>query len=160
MFHAFYKLSKSIVLPIICILIEISLLNKKGITCNKKDLCGKWFLFWIGFGSLSTGLMQSLNPSYTATLLDVSPENFIIIRELGCANVGMGIIGILSIKLESFRKPAAIVVGVFILGAIIIHLQRIHNIDFGEAVSLIDDLWIFAVACFTILYKPRKTLST
>ena len=159
MFHALYKLSKSIILPVICILVEISLMNKKGIQHDKKKICGKWFLFWIGFGSLSAGLMQSLNPSYTAALLNVTTEDFIVIRELGCANVGMGIIGMLSIKLESFRKPAAIVTGIFILGAIIIHVQRIHAIDLGEIISLVDDIWIFAVACFTVLYKPRKTLS-
>lgn len=156
MFHIIFKLSKSIIVPVIFIIAEAEIKKRKHQELSLIELCCKWFCFWvIGFGGISVGLMQALNPAYTANLLKVYAGDMIVIRELGCAQTGIGIIGLLSIRFHSFRKPAAISFGIFILGATIIHITRLGSIHIDEIVSLADDVWILGVVALVILQKKR-----
>ncbi len=161
MFHIIFKISKSIIIPIICILVEIELLKRKKQNYQLIDLCCKWFLFWsIGFGALSAGLMQTFNPSYTANLLNIQTNDMIIIRELGLLQFSVGLISMLSIKFSHFKIPAAISYGVFIFGATILHTARLGTINLNEIVSLLDDVWIVAVAVLVLLQNKRITYKT
>ena len=154
MFHVVYKISKSIILPIIFIIVETQIKRSQRQTFCFIDICGKWLAFWvIGFGGISVGLMQALNPAYTANLLGVQMSDMIIVRELGFAQTGIGIIGLLSIRLHSFRKPAAIAFGIFILGATIIHLTRLGYVGFDEIVSLADDVWTLGAVVLVLVRK-------
>lgn len=160
MFHIFYKLSKSVIIPFIFVIVEAEIKRRKNQEFRWTDLCCKWFSFWvIGFGAVSVGLMQALNPAYTANLLNVQTSDMIVIRELGCAQIGMGVIGLLSIRFYSFRKPAAMSYGLFILGAVILHIARLEHINIGEIVSLVDDVWTVGVAVFIILQKRELKIA-
>jgi len=161
MFHIIYKILKSLIIPVIFIIVEIKIRRKKQQKYQLIDLSCKWFLFWaIGFGGLSAGLMQTFNPTYTANLLNVQTNDMIIIRELGLLQFAVGLTGMLSIKFPYFRKPAAISYGVFILGAAILHIARLGTINIEEIVSLLDDIWIVAVAVLVVFQKNRITCGT
>ncbi len=104
---------------------------------------------------MTAGLMQTLNPAYTERLLNVGTENMLIIQELGFANLGIGVIAMISLFVPAFRKPAAVAGGIFLTGAAILHLLRLSIIEFGEVMSLAGDLLIVAVAVLTLAYKDK-----
>lgn len=156
MFHIIYKISKGLILPCICIAIEMIILKRMQKEYRGIDLFCKWFVFWsLGVGGITAGLMQALNPSYTANLLSVVTNDMIIIKELGYANFGMGLIAVLSFKYQYFRKPAALASGMFIMGCTLNHFTRLGEINLGEIVSIIDDLWIIVIVIVTLAYKPK-----
>lgn len=151
MFHLIAKLGIGLILPLICISIEHALSKAHSKPFLFKKVCLKWLCFWIiGFGAISAGMMQMFNPSYTANLLHVTMDDYIIIRELGCAEFGIGLVALLSFKWTAFRKPATMTYGVFIFGCTIIHLFRLSVIDFGEIVSTLNDIWILIVAVLIV----------
>jgi hypothetical protein len=79
-------------------------------------LVGKWFVFWmVGIRLLAAGLRQITQPEYTArTVLKLTGNDaLVVIRELGFANVAMGLLGIVSLPFPDWRSPAALVGGVF-----------------------------------------------
>ena len=152
MFHTIYIIITMFLLPTICYLIE----NRKA-RVTGVDVC-KWYIFWtIGFRALTTGAMQFLNSSYTMELLQVSEESKIIIMELGFAQFGIGLIGILSICKKSFRVPAIITYGIFMLGASIIHIVRFTTANAEEIVSLAGDLFVLVIAVvYFVQYQKDK----
>lgn len=113
----------------------------------------KWFVFWaLGVRGLTAGLMQAFNPSYTADfLLQIKMSDYLVVRELGFCNIGMGTLGILSLSREKYRKPAAVCEGIFILGATILHIIRIEHINFAEFISLTSNVFIVTVSILCIL---------
>ena len=154
MFHTIYIIITMFLLPTICYLIE----NRKA-KVTGVDVC-KWYIFWtIGFRALTTGAMQFLNSSYTMELLQVSEESKIIIMELGFAQFGIGLIGILSIWKKSFRVPAIITYGIFMLGASIIHIVRFTTANAEEIVSLAGDLFVLVIAVvYFVQYQKDKRM--
>lgn len=154
MFHTIYIIITMFLLPTICYLIE----NRKA-RVTGVDVC-KWYIFWtIGFRALTTGAMQFLNSSYTMELLQVSEESKIIIMELGFAQFGIGLIGILSIWKKSFRVPAIITYGIFMLGASIIHIVRFTTANAEEIVSLAGDLFVLVIAVvYFVQYQKDKRM--
>lgn len=152
MFHTIYIIITMFLLPTSCYLIE----NRKA-RVTGVDVC-KWYIFWtIGFRALTTGAMQFLNSSYTMELLQVSEESKIIIMELGFAQFGIGLIGILSIWKKSFRVPAIITYGIFMLGASIIHIVRFTTANAEEIVSLAGDLFVLVIAVvYFVQYQKDK----
>ncbi len=93
------------------------------------------------------------NPAYTAALLQLDVPSHFAIQELGCAQFGIGILGVLSLPFFSFRKPAAVSAGVFLLGAAILHIMRLSVLHFDEAVSLFGDLLVVAIALVCVFSK-------
>jgi hypothetical protein len=73
-------------------------------------LAGRWFIFWaMGIRLFTAGISQSSNPSFTARMLNLkSEESFIVIRELGFANMSLGVMGIISVINDHWRSLAAI----------------------------------------------------
>lgn len=141
MFHTIYIIITMFLLPTIFYLLE----NKKE-KVTGMDIC-KWYIFWtIGFRALTTGAMQFLNSSYTMELLQMGEESKIIIMELGFAQFGIGLIGILSVWKKSFRLPAIITYGIFMLGASLIHIVRFTTANLEEIVSLAGDLFVLVIA--------------
>ncbi len=135
----------------ICILIEKCVGKKHNKFPDIFELIGKWFLFWaLGVSAFTAALMQMFNPSYTANLLSVSINDFIIIKELGYANFSMGILSILSLKWKTFRQPAAISYGMFMLFCMANHLTRLGDINIDEIISTVADLWAVIIAVLVI----------
>jgi hypothetical protein len=112
-------------------------------------LVGKWFVFWmVGIRLFAAGLRQITQPQYTArTILKLTGnEALVVIRELGFANVAMGLLGVASLPFPDWRSPAALVGGVFYglaAGHHVLqpHRGRLQNIamvsDFFAAIVLL-----------------------
>lgn len=152
-FHTLYIVVTMFILPIVFYLVE----QRKHQVIGTEKL--KWFIFWvIGVRAFTTGAMQFLNSSYTMALLQVGEDSKIIIMELGFAQFGIGIIGILSIWKQSFRGPALITYGTFMLGASMIHIARFTTANIEELVSLLGDLFVLviAIAYMVLYYKQQK----
>ncbi len=133
-----------LILPVASIIIETAVLgNYSAIGL----LSGKWFSFWaVGIRLFTAGLRQSFFPQFTAK--DIfefkTDESFIIIRELGFANISIGVLGIYSVFNSSWVMPAAIAGCLFYGLAGINHLfmkkrNRIENI------AMISDIFIMLV---------------
>lgn len=101
------------VLPVGSIVAELAIYHSSG---DLIALAGKWFTFWaIGARLLTAGLMQTLNPGYTrGNIFEVADENANdIVRELGFANLALGILGALSILTPAWTPGAALAGGLY-----------------------------------------------
>lgn len=139
------------VCPIAAILIEIAVKRKRQCKISSKEIIRKWLAFFImGVAPLVAGLMQGFNPAFTASMLQVPDESFVVIRELGYAAIGTGLIGILSIKFENWRIPVAVSRGTFILLCTLLHIGRMEILNTAEVYALISDAWVVATALFIL----------
>lgn len=67
-------------------------------------LIGKWFLFWsVGLRLFIAGIRQVLKPAFTAQeIFHIrGEESFVVIRELGFANISIGLTAIISMSKPS-----------------------------------------------------------
>ncbi|TGL64530.1 DUF6790 family protein [Leptospira sarikeiensis] len=106
------------------------------------DLTWKWFIFWaIGIRLITAALSQIANPAFTASILQLNDSAYVIIRELGFANLLMGGLAGLSLFFPSLR-PAATIGGLYLGLAGLLHVVRgIEHVNLKEATALISDLW-------------------
>ncbi len=101
-----------LLLPIISIVVQAHNLH---ISYNWQ-LVGKWFLFWsVGIRLFIAGIKQIAQPEFTAKQIFQfkSEESFVVIRELGYANVCIGLLGVLSLIKPAWSPPAAIAGGLY-----------------------------------------------
>ena len=110
-------------------------------------LVGKWFVFWgVGVRLVLAGLRQFFQPAFTAREIFKmqSDEALILVRELGVANFGTGLVGLLSLMAPSFVLPVAISAGIFYGVAGIRHL--LHRGRSGnETIAMVSDIGISLV---------------
>ncbi|TCL54652.1 hypothetical protein EDD76_11977 [Kineothrix alysoides] len=152
--HMIYVIGVMLVIPAICVAIDYSRKPKEDLLF----LFCKWFVFWaIGIRGITGGLMQTLNPAYTAWLLQTGTDNYIIIRELGGANLSFGVLGIISIFSHSYRKAAALSCAIFLLVAAVIHISRLSVIELSEVMSLVGDLFVVAIAVMVFAEDKKRT---
>jgi hypothetical protein len=100
------------VLPLLSVAVELMVANASFDTAI---LC-KWFVFWaVGWRLLLAGVRQIAEPQYTAqTILGLKhTESQILVRELGFANVAIGLLGVVSLRMPSWQLAAALTGGVF-----------------------------------------------
>lgn len=160
MLHTIYVIGVMFIAPIVCVIIEF-ILSKNGTKKKLLDLICKWFVFFtLGLRALTAGLMQIVNPSYTAKLLHLTTDNFLAIQELGFAQFGIGVLGILSIHYYKLRKSTAISYGIFMAGAAYLHIIRLSQIQLGEMMSLIGDLLVVAIAIICVCRRDKAKLIT
>jgi hypothetical protein len=79
-------------------------------------LIGKWFVFWaVGIRLFLAGVRQVLQPSFTATeIFEIhEPKALALVRELGFANLSIGLLGLCSLWHKEWLIPAAIVGGLY-----------------------------------------------
>ena len=87
----------------------------------------QWFVFFAGGWRLFlAGIKQISQPGYTAkTILGVeSEQSFILVRELGFANVSIGLMALASLAVPAWQTAAALAAGVFYALAGINHLLQ------------------------------------
>lgn len=108
-------------------------------------LVGKWFVFWaVGMRLFIAGVRQVTQPQFTAETIFTLEDrrSYAIVRELGFANLSMGVLGLWSLVAPSWVAPAAIVGGLYYgfagLGHIVRRQRNLH-----EQTALISDLLIF-----------------
>lgn len=149
-FHLIYVICVLLILPLLSIAFDK---ERKSI-----DTGIKWFVFWaLGVRLFTAGIVQVFNSSYTADfLLQIEMSDYLVVRELGFCNIAMGTLAILSLFWEKYRKPASICVGIFISGAMILHIIRIEQINFSEFVSLAGDVFIVVIAVLCIVRDRVK----
>lgn len=120
-------------------------------------LVAKWFAFWaVGLRLLLAGLKQIAQPKYTAfTILGLkSDESLILVRELGFANVSMGLLGVLSLHYPAWQLASALVGGVFYGLAGVNHMLQGHR-NRLENVAMVSDLWASAVLLGAVIATVR-----
>ena len=113
-------------------------------------LVGKWFVFWAaGVRQLTAGIRQIARPRFTAEgIFGIkNKEPWPIVRELGFANLSMGVLAVASIAVGGLTPAAAIVSGLFFGTAGVAHLFKRQK-NFTENVAMVSDLFLFAVLMF------------
>ncbi|WP_051560500.1 DUF6790 family protein [Clostridium beijerinckii] len=139
-----------ILLPVIASTVNI-LINRSEI--SPFSLIFKWFVFsGVGLRLFTAGLKQSINPSFTAKeIFKVNEEkSFRIVREVGFANISLGLIGILSLPFLEFRLAAAVAGGLYFGLAGCLHLfSKMRNKD--EIFAMFSDYFIFVILMILIV---------
>jgi hypothetical protein len=117
-------------------------------------LIGKWFIFWaVGIRLFTAGIKQSSNPEFTATRIFhmKTAESFVVIRELGFANIALGVMGILSVINSNWRILAAIIGGLFFGLAGLQHLFKKPD-SRNELIAMLYDLTVLLVIFFYLAF--------
>jgi hypothetical protein len=122
-------------------------------------LIGRWFTFWaVGVRLFIAGIRQVVQPEFTAHEIFQIPGKVAIpiVREVGFANLSMGLLGLTVFIRPEWTIPAALVGGLYYGLAGAGHVgQRDKNAK--EQTALLSDLFVFLVlATFVIksLYSP------
>jgi hypothetical protein len=116
-------------------------------------LIGKWFVFWaVGIRLFIAGISQSSNPAFTAGIFQMkTKESFVVIRELGFANISLGVMGILSVINDNWRAIAAITGALFFGLAGIQHLFKEKETG-KEWIAMVGDLFVAIVLMLYLLF--------
>ena len=151
--YLFMNLSMAVLLPAMAILYDHFFEHE----VVNGELIGKWFIFWaIGIRLFTAGVSQASNPRFTAGIFKMkSQESYVLIRELGFANISLGAMGILSVIHHDWRILAAITGGLFLGLAGIQHLFKKPDSQ-KEVIAMIYDLFVLLVI---IIYVLRITLN-
>lgn len=140
------------VLPVTSILTEVFFFKSNtGIM----PLIGKWFVFWaMGIRLFLAGFRQATNPQFTAEkILGIKgSEQFILVQELGFANLSMGILGIGAIFNSVWTVPAALVGCLFIGFAGIRHIFSKER-NFLENSAMISNLIVSAILLIYLIVR-------
>jgi hypothetical protein len=110
-------------------------------------LAGKWFVFWgVGFRLGLAGARQVLRPAFTAREIFKLQDDAAlpIVRELGIANLGLGVTGVLSLARPDFTLPVALMAGLFYAAAGLGHVAARHR-SRNETLAMVSDLWLALV---------------
>jgi hypothetical protein len=136
------------VLPVVSIVVERS----SAASAGAWDVTFRWFVFWaVGVRLLFAGLRQAIQPSFTARAIFhlASADAEVIVRELGFANICLGLTAAISGFVPGWRMGAALAGGLYFGIAGAMHVGK-RPASPNEWIALVSDLVIFAVlaACF------------
>ncbi|HUB60561.1 MAG TPA: DUF6790 family protein [Puia sp.] len=149
-------LATMLILPILSMVLEATIRKSPLST----DLSAKYFIGWaIGVRLLIAGLRQSIRPQFTAEqIFNIrdSRDSLPFIRELGFANICMGLLGFVSFFNQEWRMPAAVAGGLYFGLAGFLHAFR-KAATFNELIAKISDLFIFGVAVLYAVFTLSQT---
>ncbi|MFH8248864.1 hypothetical protein ACH3VR_00670 [Microbacterium sp. B2969] len=115
-------LAQTVVLPILSGILELATVGGDPIL-----VFGKWWVFWgVGTRLFVAGIAQISGKGRTAQILGSaapSVQERQLIGELGSANIGMGLAGLLAL-VPGWALPAGVAGGCFLLIAGILHLPK------------------------------------
>jgi hypothetical protein len=120
-------------------------------------LVGKWFVIWsVGARLVLAGLRQIIQPRYTAqVILSLkSEESLVLVRELGFANLAIGLVGVVSAFSASWRPAASLAGSVFYGLAGANHALRPHRSK-HENIAMVSDLWVAVVLLASLVALLR-----
>lgn len=124
------------------------------------ELAGRWFVFWgIGVRLASAGVKQCAQPKFTARNIFhlTSPDAEVIVRELGFANICMGLGAVISGFVPSWRMCAAFVGGTYFGIAGAMHVIK-RPATPNEWVALLSDVFIFVVAAAIVAHGVQSRI--
>lgn len=116
-------------------------------------LAARWFVFWaVGVRLLSAGVRQIAKPAYTTeTILGLDdPRSHFLVRELGFANVAIGVAALASLGVPAWTFALAVVGMIFYALAGANHLTHGPRNRLQNA-AMISDLFIAAVLALCCL---------
>ena len=115
---------------------------------------GKWWVFWgVGTRLLAAGLFQVFGGGMTLKILGAgkpTEQEKQLARELGTANIGMGLAGLLALQ-AGWIAPAGLAGGVFLLLAGLMHVAK-KGKNAQETVATWTDLVVGVAVITTALY--------
>jgi hypothetical protein len=132
-----------LILPVACIAAEYGWLHTSA---DLVALTGKWFAFWgVGMRLGLAGLRQAFNPAFTAKdIFEIEDERVHpIVRELGFANLSLGLLGLLAL-IPGWAMPAAIAGGLFFALAGWKHVSAPQR-NLTRMVAMVSDIFIALV---------------
>jgi hypothetical protein len=139
-----------LILPVVSVLMD-SYLHHRPLGW---PLVGKWFVFWsVGIRLFVAGIRQASKPEFTAREIFhfSGDESLIVIRELGFANISIGLAGILSLYRADWCQIVAIAGGLFFGLAGLQHLGKKPDSS-NELIALISDLYIFVILALFVFF--------
>ena len=144
-FYLFMNLSMALILPALSILWDCIHEHEN----LNWELVGKWFIFYaVGIRLFTAGISQASNPAFTGSIFKMkTQESFVIIRELGFANIALGVMGVLSVLNNNWRILAAIAGGLYLGFAGLQHLFKKSGSQ-NELIALLYDLFAQVVIGF------------
>ncbi len=110
-------------------------------------LIGKWFVFWsVGVRLSLAGLRQITQPVFTAReIFHIQGDEVLpIIKEFGCANLAIGVVGMAAVFVSTFVLPAAITGAVFYGAAGMRHTTDTAR-SRNQTIAMLTDIYIFLV---------------
>jgi hypothetical protein len=116
-------------------------------------LVGRWFVFWAGGVRLFiAGIRQVVQPRFTAEEIFGIRDSasFPIVREIGCANLSIGTLGICSLFHVGWVVPAAIVSGLYYGLAGLGHVPH-KNKNAKEYMAMYSDGFVFLVLAIFLI---------
>jgi len=108
-------------------------------------LVGKWFVFWtVGVRLALAGGRQIMQPGFTANeIFGIADRKaWLIVRELGLANLAVAVVALASLVKPAFVAPAAVIGAIFYGGAGVQHFVAGGRSQ-KETVALASDLFAF-----------------
>jgi hypothetical protein len=160
-YYLLYIIAVMFVCPIISIWVEKLLAKRESSFQVLIELIAKWFIFWaVGIRLLTAGFSQAVNPAFTGSILDVPEACFVAIKEIGFANISMGLIALMSLFLPTWRKAGGLCGGLYLGIAGFLHVSRIaEGINVKETIAMVSDLFIFSIVVFYLLSSIRASRS-
>ncbi|MFE4197629.1 hypothetical protein ACFRJ9_17340 [Paenarthrobacter sp. NPDC056912] len=149
-------IAQTVVLPVIAGMLELALVGGDPVL-----VFGKWWVFWgVGTRLLVAGLAQVSGKGPTTAILGAATPSVQaqqLARELGTANIGMGLAGLLSL-VPGWALPAGFAGGIFLLIAGMLHVPK-KNKNAKETLATWTDLVVgFAVVVLAV-YTLIRALS-
>ena len=133
---------QTVLLPIVSGIIELAVVGGEPVL-----VFGKWWVFWgVGTRLLLAGIVQVSGKSPTAAILGSSApsvQEHQLARELGMANVAIGLAGLLSL-VPGWALPAGFAGGIYLLIAGLMHVTK-RNKNPQETLATWTDLIVGVV---------------
>ena len=139
-----------VVLPAASVIVEFA---ASGGSVDLLDLVGKWFLFWgIGVRLFIAGLSQTFRPGFTVQniLGNADTGATQIVKELGFANLGFGLVGLIAPWIDGWSVPAALAPALFLGLDGVVHLAKKHK-NGKEWLATVTDLLIAVVLAIFVI---------
>ncbi|WP_223623148.1 DUF6790 family protein [Microbacterium sp. EST19A] len=136
-------IAQTVVLPVVSGIIELATVGGDPVL-----VFGKWWVFWgIGTRLLVAGIAQMSGKGPTAQILGAakpSVQETQLTRELGTANIGFGLAGLLAL-VPGWAAPVGVAGGVFLLIAGLMHVAK-KGKNANESLATWTDLLVGVVA--------------
>ena len=153
--YAILVIAQTIALPVVSGSVELALGGGDPLL-----VFGRWWVFWgVGTRLLVAGLAQLSGRGPTSAILGAtapSVQSQQLTRELGTANVSLGLAGLLAL-VPGWAIPAGIAGGVFLLIAGIMHVPK-KNKNAEEALATWTDLVVGVVVVGVAVYALVRVL--
>ncbi len=147
---------QTVALPIVSGVIELLTVGGDPVL-----VFGKWWAFWgVGTRLLVAGIVQVSGKGPTSEILGAdrpTVQTQQLTRELGTANIGMGVAGLLAL-VPGWAVPAGLAGGIFLLVAGIMHVPK-KNKNAQETLATWTDLVVgLAVVILAIYVFARAVI--